>query len=159
MGESQSPHATIELAGFLFEVAITTTDANGNSVAIPGKCLGRAPKSLEPKSPEPNKRSGQAAVALTPSMAHAPATPAPPTTPPRRKAKARGNRRWRPRWNAAFRGPPPLVIKQEPMSAGAVWGWVVVLALVVAGIWLLNSGSEQKKWDSIEAAARAVQGR
>ena len=169
MGESQSPHATIELAGFLFEVAITTTDANGNSVAIPGKCLGRAPKSLEPKSPEPNKRSGQAAVALTPSMAHAPATaparrpssavsPAPARP---RKARSQSTARRTPaqRWQPRYQKPPPLIVKTEPMSAGAVWGWVVAIALVVAGIWLMNVGNEEAKWRSVEATAKAIRGR
>jgi hypothetical protein len=38
-------------------------------------------------------------------------------------------------------------------------GLIAVLALIVAGLWLSNAGAEQKKWDSIEAAARAVRPR
>ena len=36
---------------------------------------------------------------------------------------------------------------------------IIVLALVVAGLWRWSSDTEARKWQSIEDAARAVQGR
>jgi hypothetical protein len=112
------------------------------------------------KAPKQDERAGHSvAVALTPSMAHAPtAQSSPPLTPvsPRkaRRAKAaRGDyRRFRQK-------PPPLVIVNEPWTAGEWGALIVVLALIVAGLWLYNAGAEQRKWDNIEAAARAVQRR
>jgi len=154
----------IELLGMTFEVVDHTTDARGNTIEVPGKCLGKAPK-------KSNKHSGQRmadaptlntatapslpAVPLTPAAVQPPATqPAAPRqrTPRRAKAARRDYRRFPQK-------PPPLVIVNEPWTAGHWAALIVVLALVVAGIWLSSAGAEQKKWERIEGAARAIQGR
>jgi hypothetical protein len=57
------------------------------------------------------------------------------------------------------RKPPPLVIVNEPWGVGEWLALIVVMALVVAGLWLWGAGSEQRKWDRIEGAARAVERR
>jgi hypothetical protein len=154
--ESQSPEGTMELGGHIFEVAGTATDSHGNTVQIPGKWLRKCPKQF--------KRSGQTAVAPTPSMAHAPVTPAPPLT---RVSPASPARRLKPRRYKAVRGAfhrfqpkrPRLVVPNEPWGA-AEWGTLlVVIALIVGAVWLSNAGSEDAKWKQLEGAARAVQGR
>jgi hypothetical protein len=50
-------------------------------------------------------------------------------------------------------------VVNEPWTAGQWLALIVVLALVVAGIWIYNQGTEQRKWSDIEAAAKAVQRR
>jgi hypothetical protein len=136
-----------------FEVVDHTTDARGNTVEVPGKCLGKAPK-------KSNKHSGQRMAdaptlntATAPSLPAVPLTPAAPRQPkPRRRPPRRDYRRFPQK-------PPPLVIVNEPWTAGQWAALIVVLALVVAGLWLSSAGAEQKKWERIEGAARAIQGR
>jgi hypothetical protein len=52
-----------------------------------------------------------------------------------------------------------LVLVNEPWTAGQWLALIVVLALVVAALWLWSTGSESRKWSDIEAAAKAVQRR
>ena len=171
---------TIELMGHLFVVASHTTDSRGNTVEVPGICIGKAPKT---KTTKPNKRSGPT-VASAPTFTTAPApttvpappitpAPAPPTTPraapttaattpasqPQRKARVRkpraawgGSRRFEPK-------PPPLQIVYEPWPIGNWVGLIVVIGLIVAGLFAWNAGNEGQKWSRIEGAARAVQPR
>jgi hypothetical protein len=115
----------------VFEVIAHTTDKNGRAVEVPGRCLGKAPA----------QSSAATRTAASPRSRKARFTPA-----------QRYAQRHQPK-------PPPLKLVYEPMSAAAVWGWVVVLALIVAGLWLYNAGSEARKWEQIEGAARAVRGR
>ena len=130
------------LLGHRFQVVGHSMDKNGNAVEIPGKHLGPAPRQ--------SKRAGQAAVAPTEPTAHAP-TSGPQLTPPA------APRRLKPRRYKAPRGdcrrfqkkPPPLVIVNEPWTLANWVGLIVVLALIVAAIWLSSAGSEQHKWDSI----------
>ena len=152
--------------GALYECVGHQVDRNGKLAEVPGRYLGKAPK-----TPKQNKHSGQRmadaptintaiapslpAVPLTPAAVQPPATqPAAPRqrTPRRAKAARRDYRRFPQK-------PPPLVIVNEPWTAGQWAALIVVLALVVAGLWLSSAGAEQKKWERIEGAARAIQGR
>ena len=111
-------------------------------------------------APQQNKRAGQVVVAPMHHTAHA-LTPSPPLTPaaPRqRKPRRTPAQRYEYR-RSRRQKPPPLVIVNEPWTVGQWGALIVVLALIVAGLWLYNAGAEQKKWDSIEAAARACQRR
>jgi hypothetical protein len=144
-----------ELAGYHFECVGYDVDRHGKTVERPGRCLGRVPKQ--------NKRTGHSvAVAPKPTTAYAPtAQSSPPLTPAPRPRKARSPRRAKPRcsYQRFPKRPPPLKIVQEPWSIGQWATLVVVIAVIVGGLWLWSLGSEQRKWDSIEAAARAVQRR
>ena len=115
----------------VFEVVAHTTDKNGRAVEVPGRCLGKAPT--------------QSSAATR--------TAAAPRPRGRRSRAARGDyRRFRQR-------PPELKIVNEPWTAGQWGALIVVLTLIVAGPWLYNAGAEQRKWEGIEGAARAVQRR
>jgi hypothetical protein len=144
----------IILVGHRFEVVGHSVDKNGNAVEVPGKHLGPAPKASK------TRRTVQS-VAIAPALpiANAPtAECSPPLTPPRpRKARrpraSRGDcRRFQPK-------PRPIVVVNEPWSARQWLGLIVVLALIVAGIWFSNQGSEARKWERIEDAAKAVERR
>ena len=187
----------IILAGFRFEVASYTTDAHGNSIAIPGKCLGKATKARanQPSQPAPQPNT-QPSTPSGPNIASAhslntastpitvparrlsstgsPASTASPAPARPRKARSQSTarrtpaqrwqqrhqqqQRWQPRYNR-YQKPPPLIVKTEPMSAGAVWGWVIAIALAIGAIWLMNAGNEEAKWRSVEATAKAIRGR
>jgi len=148
----------IILMGYRFRVAAHSFDHKGHPVEVPGACIGRASKE---QIAEQNKPAGHnVPITLNQPMAHARTaepsrqiTPAPRRQKPRRYKASRGD------WRRFQKRPPPLKIVYEPTSAAAIWGWVVAIALVVAGIWLYNSGSEQAKWKTIEAASKAGQRR
>lgn len=151
------PPDTMELRGYLFEVAGHTSDAQGHSIPLPGKCLGKASK-----IPKQNKPTGQtAAVDPTLFVSHAPATqssrPHTPAAP--RRCKASRSRLPRGDWRRFRQKPPPLKIVNEPWTAGQWVGLIVVLVLIVAALWLWNAGSEAEKWQKIEGAAKAGQRR
>ena len=142
----------IVLVGHRFQVIAHSIDKNGRPVEVPGKHLGPAPREKR------NKHSGQRmAEAPTISTAIAPSLPAVPLKSPRLR-KARRSRpggsyhRYQPK-------PRPITIVNEPWGAGQWLALIIVLALIVAGIWFSNQGSEAKKWQSIESAAKAVEGR
>ncbi|MEI8371851.1 MAG: hypothetical protein WCJ35_03345 [Planctomycetota bacterium] len=165
---------TMELGGYLFEVAGSTTDFRGNATSIPGKCLGKAPKTTNQ-----NTRSGcSVASALTPTVASAPTeSPAPQLTegtehgagnrtkrgghPAVRRSSPHARRSSQPRGDYRhFRQkPPPLIIVNEPWTAANWAALIVVLALVVAGIWLSNVGAEQRRFDKLDGAYQATQRR
>ena len=187
----------IILAGFRFEVASYTTDAHGNSIAIPGKCLGKAtkahvgqPSPPSPPSQPPPQPNNQPSTPSGPTIASAhslntastpitvparrlsstgsPASTASPAPARPRKARSQSTARRTPaqRWQQQhqsryhrYQKPPPLIVKTEPMSAGAVWGWVIAIALAIGAIWLMNAGNEEAKWRSVEATAKAIRGR
>jgi len=117
--------------------------------------------------PAPPTTPTAAPAAPTASTAPTPATPPARTTQQAKpqqamqQAKPRAIRRHysRRHYPQFPQKPPPLKIVNEPWPLCNWIALIVVLALVVAGIWLSNAGSERTKWDSIEAAARAVRGR
>ena len=149
---------TIELLGHLFVVAAHAPNKNGVMVEVPGKHLGPVPRHKQ------NKRAGQAAIA--PSAANGACTHAQPaaTQAGTRPAAPRQRKASRPRaprgdYRQFRQKPPPLIIHQEPWGLTQWVGMITVVALVVLGIWLSSAGSEAKKWQSIEAVSRAIQGR
>ena len=142
----------IILMGRRFEVAGHTTDIRGRIVEIPGKYLGPALKI---------KTAARSAVPLSaPAAAAASADPVAQSTAASRKRKLRATpaQRWQQR-QASRQKPPPLQIVYEPWPLGNWIALIVVLGLVVAGIALSSAGSEGRKWEQIEGAARAVQPR
>ena len=144
----------IILGGYRFEVVAHTTDKDGKAVELPGRALGRAPK-----APKQNKLAGQAVVVPALPVTHALTPSQPKSTPRPRKARA-PRRTPAQRWVQQHQPkPPPLVVVNEPWGAGQWFGLLAVLTLIVAAIWLSNQGSEAKKWESIEATARAIRGR
>jgi len=116
----------------VFAVVAHTTDKNGRAVEVPGRCVGKAPTQSSAAIRTAASPRSRKAARFTPAHRYA----------QRHQSK-----------------PPPLKLVYEPMSAAAVWGWVVVLVLIVAGLWLYNAGSEARKWEQLEGAARAVRGR
>ena len=166
----------IILMGYRFEVASHSFDRNGRPVEVPGTCRGRATKEQIAEQANRNKPTGPVAVVPARPVTHAPTSSRPLTsavttaiTPtPARQQKARKYKA-RPRGGNGGGGyggysrfqpkPPPLIIHQEPWTAGQWGALIVVLGLIVAGLWLANAGSEDAKWKSIGAAARAVQPR
>ena len=112
------------------------------------------------KAPKQNMRTGQSvADALNIATAIAPTAQSSPLLTPRRQRKARRPRATRGGYQRFRPKPPPLVIVNEPWTAGQWLALIVVLALIVAGLWFYNEGGEQRKWQSIEATSRAIQGR
>src|SRR5580704_8180429 len=104
----------------VFEVAAHTADKNGRTIEVPGKCLGKA-------TTQPS------AVARTTAA---------PRPCGRRRRTARGD------YRRFQHKPPPLVIHEEPASLSVWMIRLVIVALVVAGLWLWNLGAEQRKWES-----------
>jgi hypothetical protein len=152
----------IILAGFRFAVAGTTTDNAGRSTPIPGKCLGKANKKqlakqnkpAGPRIAEPHKPTMAIAPIAEPSRTISPAVP----SRPRKVRKPRHTKR-RGDYHRFQKRPAKLVIRNEPWSVGNWIALVVFVAVVVGWIILSSVGSEQRKWESIERAAKAVQGR
>jgi hypothetical protein len=157
--------------GALYECVGHTIDCNGRPAEIPGRYVGPTGRKRKPRAapaaappPIPNTHAGQtAAVAPTLPMAHAPAvssvltTPVKAAFPPR--PKYRKPRATRGDYRRFHQPRPELKLVYEPMSAAAIWGWVALAAVIVAGLWIANSGGEAEKWRSIHAAAEAVKGR
>jgi hypothetical protein len=92
-------------------------------------------------------------------MAHSPTAPSSPPLKPPRLRKARRTGRTRASYPRFQPKPKPIVVINEPWG---VWQWlglIAVLGLIAAIVWFFNQGSEARKWETIEGAARAVESR
>lgn len=159
------------LAGHRFEVVGHTTDRYGRAVEVPGKCLGRASKNhiaqhntaggstaIVPTTPQTHASASASPPSLPSRVAAPPVAPSPPSPAPAPPPRPRAARRsYNPsRYYPKYKKPPPLVIQEEPASAGVWLLRVAFAALVVAGIWLWNQAGRQDQRERLDNATKIL---
>jgi hypothetical protein len=125
-------------------------EADGRVTLVDGRKLSAWLRESFPAGMDDKTTTALAAPSAVPVV---PVYPNPPRHLSARRAYKSRCRGWRSRPQ-----PRPLVIKEEPMSAAALCGWVVVLALIVAGILALNEHDKQARRDRLDQMYKAIRG-